>query len=85
MASRTLTIQGISDAIARCVQAHPNVGHSISAETSALADIYGFMIFHQAKEIDFDKLVAGQVFGAKHENVVAQFYGTAEPAPQTAP
>ncbi|MDR0480721.1 MAG: DUF3717 domain-containing protein [Gallionellaceae bacterium] len=74
MASQILTIQGISDAIHQCVQAHPNVDHAISAETSALADIYGFMIFHRAKEIDFGKLVAGQVFGAKHENVVKQFY-----------
>lgn len=67
---QTLTIKGIEDVINKCSQSDD----SLSLAVTALAEIYGYMIFQKVEKIDFADLVKKGTFDKRHSDAVEMFY-----------
>ncbi|TCV82710.1 DUF3717 domain-containing protein [Sulfurirhabdus autotrophica] len=51
-----MTIQQVEAALNRCSAMHPPINHQIQKEPRLLCDVWGQMIYEQAKTIDLDEL-----------------------------
>ncbi|MDD5056571.1 MAG: DUF3717 domain-containing protein [Sideroxydans sp.] len=72
-----LTIKGVEEAVNECVRSTPQHGNSLSPDATALAEIYGFMIYSKAVTIDFTSFVEKGIYGEQHLNAIEKYYSLA--------
>lgn len=69
-----LTIHGIEAALNKCKRENPTAENGLSPLGSALAEIYGLMIFSKETEVNFTSGIKKGVFGDVHIQAIEQFY-----------
>lgn len=68
-----LTIQDVEAAVNKCARIEAQEDRSLTPTASALAEVYGQMIFERASEIDFADYLDKGIFGESHLEAIKKY------------